>query len=51
MGQTSKRDSQGNDAFYERMRPGDRYSMNLLFYGLPVTGKTEFVCYLAKILD
>lgn len=38
-------------AFYERRRPGDRYSMNLLFHGLPGTGKTEFARYLAETLD
>jgi len=38
-------------AFYELRRPGDRYSMNLLFYGLPGTGKTEFARYLAESLD
>ncbi len=37
--------------FYERRRPGDRYSMNLLFHGLPGTGKTEFARYLAETLD
>lgn len=38
-------------AFYERRRPGDRYSMNLLFHGHPGTGKTEFARYLAETLD
>ena len=37
--------------FYERRQPGDRYSMNLLFHGLPGTGKTEFARYLAETLD
>lgn len=37
--------------FYERRRPGDHYSMNLLFHGLPGTGKTEFARYLAETLD
>ena len=38
-------------AFYERRRTGDRFSMNLLFHGLPGTGKTEFARYLAETLD
>lgn len=38
-------------AFYKRRRPGDRFSMNLLFHGLPGTGKTEFARYLAETLD
>ncbi|MFZ4618556.1 MAG: AAA family ATPase, partial [Rectinemataceae bacterium] len=38
-------------AFYERRRPGDRFSMNLLFHGLPGTGKTEFARYIAETLD
>lgn len=37
--------------FYERRQPGDRFSMNLLFHGLPGTGKTEFARYLAETLD
>jgi len=37
--------------FYERRQPGDRYSMNLLFHGLPGTGKTEFARFLAETLD
>ena len=37
--------------FYARRLPGDRFSMNLLFHGLPGTGKTEFACYLADSLD
>ncbi len=38
-------------AFYERRRPGDRFSMNLLFHRLPGTGKTAFARYLAETLD
>jgi AAA+ superfamily predicted ATPase len=37
--------------FYSRRQPGDRFSMNLLFHGLPGTGKTEFARYLAHTLD
>jgi replication-associated recombination protein RarA len=37
--------------FYARRQPGDRFSMNLLFHGLPGTGKTEFAHYLADALD
>jgi len=33
--------------FYIRRQPGDRFSMNLLFHGLPGTGKTEFARFLA----
>jgi len=36
--------------FYERRQPGDRFSLNLLFHGLPGTGKTEFARYLAETL-
>jgi SpoVK/Ycf46/Vps4 family AAA+-type ATPase len=39
------------DAFYARRQPGDRFSMNLLFHGLPGTGRTEFARYLADTLD
>jgi transitional endoplasmic reticulum ATPase len=38
-------------SFYEWRRPGDRFSMNLLFHGLPGTGKMEFARYLAETLD
>ena len=34
-------------AFFNRRQPGDRFPMNLLFHGLPGTGKTEFAHYLA----
>jgi AAA+ superfamily predicted ATPase len=37
--------------FYTRRLPGDQFSMNLLFHGLPGTGKTEFAHYLADTLD